>query len=315
MRRLKQADSQDMNRTADHRGPQRDYLFSDPSTIPEQRGTIAGVKADLINAGSVPIYYKQTVNNADLEMNQSIINSSEERLEYSFTAGASELRNPQWLIVLGHGVTGNKDRPVIVDTAAALNRAGFDTLRFSFAGNGASEGDFRDATISKEVGDLQAVLDVVTKAYPKLAYVGHSMGAAVGVIQAAKDRRIQALVSLAGMVDTQTFAMTEFGEETPDAGLMWEEPNCPLSAKFMYDLCETIQSVAPLAACVSCPWLLIHGSADDVVQPHDTQTVQRVKEDADIHWIEGADHSFNEPAHKEALIHTITTWFKALQLK
>ena len=86
-------------------------------------------------------------------MNQSIKNDSGESIDYSFASGDAALKKPGWLVVLGHGVTGNKDRPVVADTAAALNAAGFDTLRFSFAGNGDSAGDFRDATISKEVNE------------------------------------------------------------------------------------------------------------------------------------------------------------------
>jgi alpha/beta superfamily hydrolase len=100
-------------------------------------------------------------------MNQTIKNSLGETLDYAFTSGAENCRDEKWLVILGHGATGNKDRPVIADTAKALSDAGFDTLAFSFAGNGDSEGDFRSATISKEVGDLSCVIDSVTNAYPK----------------------------------------------------------------------------------------------------------------------------------------------------
>ncbi|WOO40754.1 alpha/beta hydrolase family protein [Rubellicoccus peritrichatus] len=241
-------------------------------------------------------------------MNKIIINSASEKIDYSFEAGAPAQKK-DWLVVLGHGVTGNKDRPVVADTAHALNAAGFDTLRFSFAGNGDSDGDFRDATISKEVGDLAAILDVVSKSYAKICYVGHSMGCAVGVIQAAKDDRINALISLAGMIDTKAFAQTEFGSETPDAGLMWEEEDCPLSSAYMQDLCETIQSVAPQVESVKVPWLLLHGTADDVVLPKDTELVKSLKGDGvSTIFVNGADHSFNEPAHKKQATEAVVTW-------
>ena len=246
-------------------------------------------------------------------MNQSIKNDAGESIDYSFASGDADLKKPGWLVVLGHGVTGNKDRPVVADTAAALNVAGFDTLRFSFAGNGDSAGDFRDATISKEVNDLRAVLDAVADTASNICYIGHSMGAAVGVLQAAKDQRIKALVSLAGMIDTKTFANTEFGSETPDAGVMWEEESCPLSSAFMRDLCETIESVAPHVSAVQSPWLLLHGSADDVVLPRDTEQVQSIKGDAvKAIFIEGADHSFNEPAHKAAMTEAVVSWLGQL---
>jgi pimeloyl-ACP methyl ester carboxylesterase len=242
-------------------------------------------------------------------MDQTIKNSLNETLDYSFAPGLEADKKSNWLVVLGHGVTGNKDRPVVADPAAALNLAGFDTLRFSFAGNGESEGDFRDATISKEVGDLAAVLDAASSRYSKIAYVGHSMGSPVGVIHATKDRRINALVSLAGMVDTEAFASTEFGEETPDEGFMWEEASCPLSSKYMHDLCETIGSVAPLVESIQVPWLLLHGTADDIVLPKDTEQVQSIKGDAvQVTFVKGADHSFNEPAHKAEMTQAVVEW-------
>jgi len=245
-------------------------------------------------------------------MDHPIQNALGETLDYSFAPGVAAAKKSGWIVVLGHGVTGNKERPVVVDPANALNAAGFDTLRFSFAGNGDSEGDFRDATISKEVGDLAAVLDAVSATYPNIAYVGHSMGGAVGVIQAAKDKRIDALVSLAGMIDTKAFALAEFGEETPDKGLMWEEESCPLSSKFMHDLCETIGSVAPLAKSVTAPWLLVHGTADDVVPPKDTEAVKSLKYDAvEVVFVEGADHGFNKPAHKARMVDAVVSWLSA----
>jgi alpha/beta superfamily hydrolase len=248
---------------------------------------------------------------AEFGMNSTITNPAGEALDYTFLSGRAEAQVPNWLVILGHGVTGNKDRPVIVETAAALHREGFDTLRFSFAGNGNSAGDFRDATISKEVDDLQAVIDAAAASYPKIAYIGHSMGAAVGVLQAARDARLRALVSLAGMVETGTFAQTEFGEETPDQGYMWGEETCPLSSVFMDDLCHRIGSVAARVPAVSCPWLLLHGTADDVVLPADSEGVKACRGEAvDLVLIEGADHSFSEDPHTRALAQTVPDWLR-----
>ena len=101
----------------------------------------------------------------------TIRNPSGEVLDYTFHAGTAGSRH---IAVLGHGVTGNKDRPFVVALAEGLAAAGIHALRFSFAGNGASEGRFADATISKEVEDLGAVLDALD-GY-SVCYVGHSMG-------------------------------------------------------------------------------------------------------------------------------------------
>jgi alpha-beta hydrolase superfamily lysophospholipase len=115
------------------------------------------------------------------------------------------------------------------------------------------------------------------------------------------------------MVDTQAFAQTEFGEETPDEGCMWEDADCPLSSKFMHDLCETIGSVAPLAESVTAPWLLVHGTADDVVLPKDSATIRTLRGDAvKVVFIEGADHSFNQPAHKAQMTQAVAKWLNSI---
>jgi alpha/beta superfamily hydrolase len=244
-------------------------------------------------------------------MNTEIINPSGEKLEYAFSPGKGPNRQTGRIILLGHGVTGNMDRPVIVDTANALNEAGFDTLRFSFAGNGNSEGKFEEAIITKETDDLKAVTDTVADAYREITYAGHSMGSAVGVIQTSRDLRIQRLISIAGMIDTKKFAETEFGEETPGSGFMWDEKGCPLSEAYMKDCCETIQTVLPSAKSISIPWLLVHGTADDVVLPDDTHSIQALeKENIQTRFIEGADHSFTAPDHKGQLIEAIVGFLR-----
>ena len=70
-----------------------------------------------------------------------IKNRHGERLDYTFHEGEKGSKN---IVVLGHGVTGNKDRPFVVALGEGLEAAGFPALRFSFSGNGASEGKFTD---------------------------------------------------------------------------------------------------------------------------------------------------------------------------
>jgi len=246
---------------------------------------------------------------------QPLSNPAGELLDHRFARASAGNPVSGWIVILAHGVTGNLDRPVVADTATALNAAGFDTLRVSFSGNGNSGGDFRDATITKEVGDLGAVIDAVAPFYPKIAVVGHSMGAAVAVMRAAGDLRINALVTLAGMVDAKRFAESEFGDVTPGEGLMWEQPECPLSFAFMDDLCRVIMNVVPQAAKICVPWLLIHGTADDVVLPEDTETIVALRgDDVGVRFIVGADHSFQDPDHKSEMVRAVAEWLSEVAL-
>ena len=233
-----------------------------------------------------------------------IKNGHGERLDYAFHEGERGAKN---IVVLGHGVTGNKDRPFIVALAEGLAAVGIPALRFSFSGNGASEGRFIDSTISKEVDDLWVVLDRL-RDYT-ICYVGHSMGGAVGVLRASEDSRIQLLVSLAGMVHTKAFAQREFGDVTPDEGFMWDEPDCPLSQAYMDDLTQ-INTVVDRAPQITVPWLLVHGDEDDVVPIEDSHDIlERVDGQAQLITLEGASHVFSDE-YTPVMVEKVVAWLK-----
>ena len=237
-----------------------------------------------------------------------IINTQGERLDYSLHP--SDLYSKH-IVILGHGVTGNKDRPFMVALAEGLAAAGITTLRVSFSGNGASGGAFVNSNISKEVGDLGSVLDAL-KGY-QIGYIGHSMGGAVGVLRASQDPRIQFLVSLAGMVHTKAFAQREFGTVKPDAGCMWDEPECPLSSAYMNDLTQ-INTVVDHAPQIHVPWLLVHGTEDDVVPAQDSRDIfARANEPKQLIEIPGSGHVFSGD-FTPVMIGHVTGWFQA-QLK
>jgi len=230
-------------------------------------------------------------------MNAEIRNPSAEKLDYAFHAPSDATQ--ERIVLIGHGVTGNKDRPWAQGLADALASAGIPALRFSFAGNGDSEGAFTDCTVSKEVEDLGAVLDAAAAAgYQQLIYAGHSMGGAVGVLRASTDARIHQLISLAGMVHTRKFCDTEFGEETPDEGCMWEDEDCPLSQTFVDDM-HRIDSVLHLTPSIRVPWLFVHGDEDDVVPVTEGREMFAAANEPKK-WVEipGGDHVFSGDALK-----------------
>ncbi len=238
-------------------------------------------------------------------MNVPIRNAQGEALDYTFQEGKPGGTD---LVVLGHGVTANKDRPFLVALADGLAKAGIATLRFSFAGNGDSEGRFEDSTVSKEVEDLGAVLDACSGR--RVAYVGHSMGGAVGVLRASRDDRIRFLVSLAGMVDTAGFAQRKFGEQVPGQSTMWDKPECPLSQVYMDDM-AAIGSVAEQARQVTVPWLLIHGTADEVVLIADSELAEHNAPSAELVRLDGVDHVFSGEAATAGMVEHVVPWLRA----
>lgn len=233
---------------------------------------------------------------------KEIRNQQGERLDTFLHPGTRE----NTLVVLGHGVTGNKDRPLLVAVAEGLSARGWPCLRISYAGNGASEGRFEDTTISKEVADLTAVIDSLPEG-TRVIYCGHSMGGAVGTLTAAQDSRIVTLVSLAAMVHTAAFCDREFAEVTPGEGFMWDDPACPLSQAYVDDM-HQIGSTLNAAKHIRIPWLLLHGEADDVVPASDSADAFEVAlEPKRLVVLAGAEHSFDELTYG-TLVDEIDLW-------
>ncbi len=236
-------------------------------------------------------------------MTSSVItNAAGERIDLTFHPG----HRRESLVIIGHGVTANKDRPQLVALADGLSHRGWPCMRISFSGNGESEGRFEDSTISKEVGDLRAVLESVPD-WVRVAYVGHSMGSAVGVMTAARDLRIRLLVSLAGMTHAAAFYEREFGALTPGIDNMWDEPEHPLSKSYADDM-KALGSILPAARGIVQPWLLIHGTEDDLVPPRDGLDAYEAAPGAK-RWLEipGAGHSF-APEYYPLLVDAVDEW-------
>ncbi|MEO0481740.1 MAG: alpha/beta fold hydrolase [Planctomycetota bacterium] len=246
-------------------------------------------------------------------MLESLQNHLGERLDFAFHEGRSDASS---LVVIGHGVTANKDRPFVTALAEALSTAGVPTLRLSFAGNGESEGRFEDSCISKEVDELGAVLDQVEaalgdrRARTEIYFVGHSMGGAVGVLRAASDQRISRLVSLAGMVATGEFCDRKFGDLTPGQDLMWDKPECPLSQTYVDDL-HGIGSTIGQAREIQIPWLLVHGDADTVVPIRDSEEAAAQGSRTQLVTLPGVDHVFSDGG-TQAMVDTVVPFLTQL---
>ena len=165
-----------------------------------------------------------------------------------------------------------------------------------------------DSNITKEVADLGAVLDRL--AGWTVGYLGHSMGGAVGVLRASQDARIRWLVSLAGMVHTKAFAEREFGLVTPGAGFMWDDEQCPLSQAYMDDL-RGIGSLVDKGASIKVPWLLVHGTEDDVVPLQDSRDIfAHAHEPKQLVELPGANHVF-AGEHTAPMVRLVVEWVKA----
>jgi len=250
-------------------------------------------------------------------------NRQGERLEFAFHegspadagVGASARRA---VVILAHGVTSNMDRPYLVELGDALARAGVSALRFSFAGNGGSEGRFEEATPTKELEDATSVVDALSaEGFTRIAWIGHSMGAAIGTMLAARDDRVHALVSLAGMFHVARFFERHFGKPRPGDPMLGKAA-CPWS-RALADDAARLGSLDAAAARVRVPWLLVHGDADEMVPLEDAKDAraagangaERPREAGGpkLVVLGGADHRFGGAIPR--LVAAVVPWLAA----
>jgi pimeloyl-ACP methyl ester carboxylesterase len=123
---------------------------------------------------------------------------------------ATATRMPAVILLAGSGV-GDRDGvvqgvPTLAQLAGAMADAGFLAIRYDKRGFGQSGGRSESATIQDYAEDVRAVVrwlqqrkDVDPK---RIAVVGHSEGAWVGLLAASRERRIAAIASIAAPATT-----------------------------------------------------------------------------------------------------------------
>jgi len=220
-------------------------------------------------------------------------------------AAAADARIP---VVILLGGSGSNDRdgavhgvPTLSQLAGALAKAGYLAVRYDKRGFGQSGGRAESATLTDYAEDVRAVVrwlgdrkDVDTK---RIAVAGHGEGAWVALLAASKERKLAAVVSLAGpgtngadlVLEQQQRALEQSTLSPQDraervalqkqihsavlTGKGWEgvppnlrkEADTPWMQSFLiFDPAKTIEDVRQ-------PILFVHGALDHQVPPSNAE--------------------------------------------
>jgi pimeloyl-ACP methyl ester carboxylesterase len=219
-------------------------------------------------------------------------------------------------VVLYHGFAATSIEPhrLFVKICRALEQVGFASFRFDFSGSGESDGNFENMTLSGEVAEAHAIFERV-KADPRIdstrvSIVGISMGGLVSSLVAG-DRSIDVhrLVLLAP-AGGQVRDLVE--------NLLWDSGNYVQAYSEYYDYLGNLVSrdcledlsnvdVYGRARNYNGSVLIIHGTEDKVV-PASIATDYcyfAYEGHANVHLIEGADHTFDKHEWECELIETL----------
>jgi uncharacterized protein len=186
-------------------------------------------------------------------------------------------------IVYLHGVADNRASGVGV--IPRFTERGFDVVAYDSRAHGSSGGDACTyGYFEKE--DLRLVLDTLDAG--PLVLIGTSLGAAVALQHAARDRRVSAVVAAETFSDLRTVA-TERAPFVFTAGALGQAfALAEQQAGFVIDQVSPVLAAAHIAA----PVLLIHGEADlDTPPAHSERVFDALRGTKRLMLVPGASHN------------------------
>ena len=228
------------------------------------------------------------------------------------------------LIVFAHGYKGYKDWGTFDLLAEEFAQSGFVFVKFNFSHNGTTldnpkEFDDLEAfghnNYSKEMSDYIAVIHYFED-YPKvnsnkIILMGHSRGGGNTILQAYRDSRVKALITLASINNFENrFPKKDRLIEYKKKGVFYVEngrtkQQMPHYYQFYQDFIDHKQQldIQKAAQHLKKPFLIIHGTNDEAVNINSAELLHHWAEKSQLFIINGANHTFGgkEPWTDEKL--------------
>ncbi|MBI2147794.1 alpha/beta fold hydrolase [Candidatus Woesearchaeota archaeon] len=234
-------------------------------------------------------------------------------------------KGPFPIVIYLHGYGSDKNRNKMNGIIEQLPSVA--AFRYDAMGHGESEGDFAETTVSQWVADLNSAIEFV-KQQPfvdktRMALYGSSLGS-MAVLLAASGRTdittITPICPVSDFKNTYTRRLMTGKERLEWKRRGYKEEFLDKQgrmARINYSFYEDgiSHNVYAASASITCPGLVIHGTADPVV-PFE-QSVELVKQNhlLHLHPVEGANHRFTEDAHYQELVAAAAAFLKDTLLK
>jgi len=179
----------------------------------------------------------------------------------------------------GAAAVGNTDQ-TLCDRVA--REAGWAGLTFTFRGTGPSEGDF---SIEGWLADVRAAVDglLARTDVTGVWIAGFRLGGTLAVVTAAQDDRVRGVATFAAPASLQKWVRDPqwFLEYARRTGVL-RSKNYPPDLAAWIRAIETLDPVEAARHVAPRPWLLVHGSADDVVPVDDARALADAGKDVEL---------------------------------
>jgi uncharacterized protein len=215
-------------------------------------------------------------------------------------------------VVLVHGFKGFGRFAFFPFLAEQLAASGLTAVTFNSSGSGVGEDletftdpeAFAENSYTRELQDLALVIAESERrgwTGPQFGLFGHSRGGGVALLHAARDARVRALVTWASIASVVRWTEPQMAEWRARGWL--EVPNARTGQVFRLDttlLDETTEhhlgrlNLRMAAATLLCPWLIVHGDADETVPFAEAEQLHVASEErAELCRVAGGTHTFN----------------------
>ncbi|MFC4212856.1 alpha/beta hydrolase family protein [Pedobacter lithocola] len=232
-------------------------------------------------------------------------------------------KNPNAPIILFiHGFKGFKDWGAHNLVARYFANNGFRYVKFNLSHSGVSLDNpidvtdlesFANNTVSKELFDVNAVIDYIEKVYGReteINLIGHSRGGGLSIIQASNDLRVNKLITWSAISSFNSLWKKEQEADWKKTGKIFvtnarTKEQMPLNVTLLEDFEENADTFDILSAAkrINIPWLIVQGDDDVNVPFAHAQKLADANLDSQLVKIEGANHVYgaNHPYEKETL--------------
>lgn len=201
-------------------------------------------------------------------------------------------------LIVCHGFKGSKEGGGKACQMAEYfaTQADYDTLLFDFSGNGKSEGNFENITLSGQIDDLNCAIDwCKEQGASTIVTMGRSFGGTTAICQAALDTRVSGVCTLAAparLVKRFSELMDEDPDDPDKYILPGDEGILYINKTYFEDIAKYD---VPLLASQIAPrsLLIIQGTKDDLIPQEDARLInEAANEPKELIFIEGANHQF-----------------------
>ena len=203
------------------------------------------------------------------------------------------------LVIMMHGLKGNKDSELLVNLSQKLIANGVATIRFDFDGCGQSEGEFINMTVPKELDDAHKVYEYASTLdfVSSICLMGHSLGGVVASMLAGElgDNKIKCLVLMAAAASLKDDAL-----KGNIQGVGFDPKNIPDfislgDLKVGHDYLATLQTlpIYETASKYDGPVCILQGRDDQVVNTEYAIKYQGGYKLSELHLLNHEVHMFS----------------------